>query len=284
LVSKARVYFAAARPFAWPWVIVNAGAAVALAHGSLYDFLMASLIVVALVTVSHYVNNWRDYVRGVDRPVGGSTAKNYTAASQLIPSGLMTVGENKALALTSQAIGTLAFLFVPHTPWTIGFFLLGTFLSWTYTDLFKPRGIGEVALFLGHGFGTAMFAYSLVRPPTLTAASFGVLVGLWAAFMLTLDQYPDVKASDLERRVKSMASLLAGSQLSPGQFLTGAATMIYVVQVATVLLHWLPLTSLATVVLLPLIHLDSMILENNYGKGMTLFLVTMMLYPLLVVV
>ncbi len=27
----------------------------------------------------------------------------------------------------------------------------------------------------------------------------------------------------------------------------------------------------------------SLILENNYGKGMTLFLVTMMLYPLLVI-
>jgi len=92
------------------------------------------------------------------------------------------------------------------------------------------------------------------------------------------------KASDLERRVKSLASLLAGSQLSPGQFVTGAATMIYVVQVATVLLHWLPLTSLATVALLPLIHLDSLILENNYGKGMMLFLVTMLLYPLLVIV
>jgi len=81
-----------------------------------------------------------------------------------------------------------------------------------------------------------------------------------------------------------LASLLAGSQLSPGQFVTGAATMIYVVQVATVLLHWLPLTSLATVALLPLIHLDSLILENNYGKGMTLFLVAMLLYPLLVIV
>ncbi len=44
------------------------------------------------------------------------------------------------------------------------------------------------------------------------------------------------------------------------------------------------LTSLATVALLPLIHLDSLIIENNYGKGMMMFLVTMLLYPLLVIV
>jgi 1,4-dihydroxy-2-naphthoate octaprenyltransferase len=287
MVSKGKVYFYASRPFAFPWVIVNSLVAVILAHGSIFQTIyygiMGSAITTSLVATSHFVNNWRDYVKGLDKVEKGSTAKSYTSASQLIPMGLMTVQENKALALFSQMLGVLLFFFVPHNIFTITFFLLGSVLAWTYTDFFKPKGIGEVALFLGHGFGTAMFAFSLVRIPNIMAISLGILLGLWASFMLTLDQYPDVKNSDFEKRIRNMASLLVGSDLKPGEFIMGASILIYIVQIGFVFLHWLPIYSLATFILLPVLHLNSLLIQNNYGKGMQLFLICMLLYPILVV-
>jgi len=159
-------------------------------------------------------------------------------------------------------------------------FFLGVAMIGSYTDFWKPKGLPEIALFLGHGVATTTFAYSLVEPISLSAISAGVLVGLFAASLSTLDAWKDVE-TDYAQRVRNLAWTIAQANLPISQFCIGSLMMIYVVQMGMVLMGLLPSMTLLTVFLLPLGHLTNIILEKDFDRGVMLYLLMMWMFAIL---
>jgi len=98
-MSSLKAWITAGRFFAAPWILVNTFLGVKLAGFDLSAWMLGFAIVFSVMLSSHYMNAWRDYIRGFDRLEEGSKAKLYTAASQLIPRGEFTVAEAKAATL-----------------------------------------------------------------------------------------------------------------------------------------------------------------------------------------
>jgi len=283
-MSSLRAWITAGRFFSCPWIAVNTLLGVKLAGFDLNAWLLSFAIVFSILLSAHYMNAWRDYVRGFDRLEEGSKAKPYTAASQLIPRGEFTVKEAKAATVgwLLIAIG-LFILFAPKRIDTIALLLLGIFVAVTYTDLFKPKGLGEIALFLGHGFGACTFAYSLVKPVTVEAVIAGTLLGMWAGMMYTIDQWQDVE-TDFARRVKNYAYLIARANMRISLFYYFAVTAIVTTHFGFVLMGLLPTTTLKTILLLPLFHFTGVLLDYHFEKGVLMALLGMWLYPILMAI
>lgn len=278
-MSSIKSWIVAARLFAVPWVFVNCLLGAKLAGFDLSAFITAFSIVASLLLASHYMNAWRDYVRGLDR-IDGSKAKKYTTASRLIVEGKFTVAEAKLATIgwTLIAIG-LFILFAPKRIDTVAIFALGSIVALTYTDFFKPRGFGELALFLAHGFGSVCFAYSFIKPITLEGVAAGILLGMWAGMAYTIDQWYDVE-TDFARRVKNFAHVVAKANIKLSSFYWFAVTAIITTHFGFVLLGFLQPTTLLVILLLPLYHITGVYLDYQFEKGILLALLGMWLYPI----
>jgi hypothetical protein len=198
----------------------------------------------------------------------------------------MTWWENAVLGALCLATATTLFvLFAPKTVYTVALFAMGVFLVATYTDGFKSRGLGEVALFLGHGFGVSTFAYVLTLGYLdLKAAALGTILGLHAASFYTIDQWQDAVTSGFKGRVSSLAELLVGSKVSISQYYYGAITGIVAIHIAFVLMGLLPASTLKAILLLPYFHLAGMMMEYKFEKGVLLGLIGMLLYPIMMAI
>ena len=88
---KVRVWIMGLRPFTYPWIAVNTLLGVSLAGFDPAVWLKAFAIVTLILSGAHFFNSWIDYVRGLDKPVGGSKPKPYTAGSQILPQGWLSL-------------------------------------------------------------------------------------------------------------------------------------------------------------------------------------------------
>jgi len=154
--------------------------------------------------------------------------------------------------------------------------------SWglLYTDGFKELGLNEIGGFLGQGFFTILFAYSLIRTPTLEAVAGGIIVGILSATVFFFDKFKDIE-TDLERRANSLAKLVFDAEVKPNWmwFFFYSATVM--VTFACVFLGFLPGLMLFSVFTFPIAHLTGIFLEADYDKGVLLVLITIWLYPLI---
>jgi len=283
-MSSLKAWITAGRFFTAPWILVNTFLGVKLAGFIFEAWMLSFAIVFSILIASHYMNAWRDYVRGFDRVEEGSKAKPYTAASQLIPRGEFTVTEAKAATLGWLLIAIGLFIaFAPKRLDTVALLLLGIFVATTYTDLFKPHGLGEIALFLGHGFSACTFAYAIVRPITIEAIAVGCILGLWAGIAYTIDQWQDVE-TDFARRVKNYAYIVAKANMRISMFYYFAVTAIVTMHIGCVLIGWLPSSTLKVLLLLPLYHFTGVLLDYQFEKGTIVALIGMWLYPILMAV
>ena len=282
-MSSLKAWFTAGRFFAAPWILVNTLLGVKLAGFDLHAWLLSFAVVFSILTACHYMNAWRDFARGVDG-LEGSRAKPYTAASQLIPKGELTVGEAKIATIAFLLLGILLYaLFAPKRIDSFLLLLMGIAVALTYTDFFKPKGLGEISLFLGHGFGACAFAYSMVRPATLEAVVAGTILGFWAGLFYTIDQWQDVE-TDFAHKVKNYAYLLVKANMRVSTFYYFGVTAIVTIHLATTLIGWLPASTLKALLLLPLFHFTGVMLDYKFDKGVMLVLMGMWLYPVLMAV
>jgi len=227
------------------------------------------------------MNAWRDWVLGFDKPENGSRAKPYTAASQVLPRGWLTLQEVKASTFAFFALSIIIFiLYAPKRADTIILFIMGLSVAATYSDWWKPKGFGEAALFLGHGFGACTFAYSVVRPVTAEALAAGTLLGLLAGMIYTIDQWQDVE-TDFARRVKNYAYLLARANMRLSTFFYFAVTAVVTIHLAFVLMGILRASTLKALLLMPLFHFSGVLLDYQFEKGVWAALVAIWLYPIL---
>lgn len=275
-ISKLKAWITAGRFFVLPWMCFNTLLPIYLAGFSFFTWLLAFVITSSVLIAGHFINNWRDFARGIDKVEEGSAAKPYTGACEILPKGLLSVR-----TMIYSGFGFLAFawflLFITFPkPEVMLLFWVGVALSLTYTDFFKPNGWGEAALFLGHGFSVTTFAYVLVKPLALEAVAVAVLLGLWAALALTMDQYPDAKIHG----ARGLVNLVFKADLKPSQYVWFAVSGVYTIQVGFTVMGLLPSAMLLTVLLLPFIHLTTLVLDTNFPKGMVMLLLSMFFYPL----
>ena len=274
--AKVKALFVAGRFFVLPWMAFNTLLPIYLAGFDLYLWLLAFAICSCVLVAGHFINNWRDFVRGVDKVEGGSVGKSYTRACEILPKGFLSVQTMYRSALVLLGFAFILMLFAPIRFEVALFFLIGVVASLTYTDIAKPHGYGEIYLFATHGVSVTLFSYALVKPLTLEAVGTAVLLGLWAALALTMDQYPDAKREG----ALGLVSLVFKANLKPSQYVWFAVSGVYTIQMGFTVMGILPAAMLLTVVLLPFIHLTTLILDTNFPKGMLMLLFSMFFFPL----
>lgn len=279
-MNKIKAWLIAGRLFAAPWMLVNALLGVSLAGFDVVKWLLSFTIVLSVLTAGHFLNAWRDFVKGLDKVDEGSVAKPYTAGSQVLPRGWLSLRTVKTSAIAFLTLSVLLLAFAPRRIEVYLLFCLGVSVAILYTDYFKPRGLGEVALFLGHGFGATGFAYSLVRSIDLTGLSAGILLGFWAGIVYTVDQWQDVE-TDFAKKVKTFAYLIFEANMKISQLWYFLVTGSLVMQTGMVLMNWLPPKTLVTIFTLPLGHITGVLLDYKLDRGIILALITMWSYATL---
>ena len=282
-MSPLKYWIIAARLFAVPWVFVNCFLGAALAGFDAWYYILASAIVSSLLISSHYANAWRDYVLGYDR-INGSKSKVYTAASQLIPNGKFTVKEAKYATLGWYLVGlSLFIIFAPIRMDTVAIFAMGSFFVATYSDLWKKYGLGEIALFMCHGFGSVVFAYSLIKPVDLQAVAAGTLMGLMSGIGYTVDQWQDVE-TDFTKRVKDLSYIIFKANLRIGYVVFLGLTTVLTFHIFFVMSGILPVSTMKAFLLMPLFYISTVLLDYQLPKGILMYLITMWLYPIVMVI
>ncbi|MBW2560827.1 MAG: UbiA family prenyltransferase [Deltaproteobacteria bacterium] len=277
--SKLRAWITAQRFFVLPLLLSFTFFGASLAGLDPGAWATAMLVTGSVWISSHNVNNWRDFVRGVDRVRGGSVAKSYTAANQILPRGLLSVRTVKLtaagwVALSLAALACLA----PLRPDTLALYCLGLATALTYTDLWKPAGLGPACAFVAF-FALVSFSYSVARPFDSTAAGAGALAGMLWFHALLLDQLPDVRGP--VRRAKDLAEMAFKAELRPSSIFWFGVTAVYVMQTGFVLLGWLPSGTLLSVLSLPLAHVAGIALDFDFQRGMLVGIVWMNGFALL---
>ena len=280
-MNKLKAWIVAGRFFAGPWILTNTLLGVKLAGFDFKAWMLSFAIVFSTLLGSHYLNAWRDWTLGFDQLENGSKAKPYTAASQVLPRGWLTLREVQLSTFAFFALSIIIFiLYAPKRVDTVALFILGLFVAVAYTDLFKRYGFGEVALFLGHGFGASTFAYSLVKPVTIEALAAGTLLGLLAGIIYTVDQWQDVE-TDFAKRVKNYAYLITKANMRLSTFFYFAVTAVVTIHLAFVLMGVLRPSTLKALLLMPLFHFGGVLLDYQFEKGVWAMLIAIWLYPIL---
>ena len=278
-MNKLKAWIVATRPFALPWIAVNTLLGSALAEFDVKMWLAAFAIVSLVLIAGHFINNWRDYVRGFDKLEEGSRSKIYTSANQLLPSGILTVEDMQGATIITLATATILMFAVARRADSWLLYLLGIFCAATYTDFWKVKGLGEIPLFLGHGFGASTFAYSLVKPVDFAAISIGFLLGMWAGIIYTLDQYKDVE-TDFAKKAKDLAYIMFRAGVKPSAYLWFAGSATSTLAVALVLAGILPREILTALISLPAVHISGIVIDYDFDKGVLLALISMWIYAL----
>ena len=135
-------FLVACRLFALPWVFCNTLFAVALAGFNLHRFFLAFSITTLVMIGTHHLNNWRDYVKGLDKLEGGSKKKSYTSASKILPAGILSVKTEIVASIVFFSVPVVLFyFFAPINFWTVLFLAGGEVVGLLYTDGFKELGL-----------------------------------------------------------------------------------------------------------------------------------------------
>jgi 1,4-dihydroxy-2-naphthoate octaprenyltransferase len=210
------------RFFALPWAMTFCLFGAALAGVRDWQVAVVASIVTGLALLAaHFRNNYRDVEVGIDRYVDSveearrviSTIKPYTAAAWLVPLRITSIRFQKVNEYASLLLAALlyALYVLPKAPLTLPVFVLGVFFAETYTDVWKRRGLGEIACFMGHGYLSTLFGY-LSQAVDLRALLVGVVPGLISGLVYSIDQYVDLK-SDFVVRVRNLAEAWFKSEL-----------------------------------------------------------------------
>ena len=275
-INRIKAWLIGGRYFVLPWMFCNTLLGICLAGFDFAKWMLAFGIISSILIAAHYLNGWRDFVKGVDK-INGSTIKPYTAGSQVLPRGWLSL---KTFKLSTMGFLVLSVILLILAPIRIDVYLLyalGLTMALTYTDILKPRGLGEIGLFLGHGFGSTTFAFSLVKPIDLTGISAGILLGFFAGIIYTIDQWQDVE-TDFAKKVKDLAYRAFEGNMSISQLWYFVLIGSVVLQFGMVALGWLPLETLITIFMLIPGYATGIYLDYRFDKGVLLALLTMWLY------
>ncbi|MEM1820354.1 MAG: hypothetical protein QXU64_02050 [Thermofilaceae archaeon] len=260
--------------------------------------LIASIAaVVCALLASHFNNNYMDVVLGVDRYVDSpeeaerlcSTIKPYTAAAWIVPLRITSVEFQKINEHLFLALAVIIYALaysrdITALIATLPVAALGIILVKGYTAFFKPRRLGELACFLGHGFGATAFGYLSQRPDPIMAFLAAIPPGLISALAYSVDQFVDIK-TDFVQRVRAVYESWFNSRMPLGLYVIVAFAFWINTVIAWVAAGIYPRGVLLVMALTPLVLYYAPQLEYDRERALArVFLITVFLVPLLMCV
>ena len=179
------------------------GAAVAFAHTGRFSwgwFLVGATAIYLLEIGKNAINEYIDYLSGVDRFVAPDKRTPFSGGKKTIIDGKLSLKENLAIGIITVFLGCLLGLYVvvAREFAVLWFGLAGVFFALFYSlppFQFAYRGLGEVVV--GFTFGPLITCGTyLVQTHTVT---FDVILasmplGFIIANVLWINQYPDYEA------------------------------------------------------------------------------------------
>ncbi len=179
------------------------GAAIAFAHRESFDwgwFLLGAAAIYLLETGKNAINEYTDYLSGVDRFVTPDKRTPFSGGKKTIVDGKLTLRENLAIGAVTIGAGCLLGLYVVFVRDfnVLWFGLAGVFFALFYSIpplKFSYRGLGEPVVGLTFGPLITCGTY-LVQTHTLTFEVFiaSLPLGFIIANVLWINQYPDYEA------------------------------------------------------------------------------------------
>jgi len=183
------------------FVPTSLGAAVAFAQTSGFSWGLFALTMLA-VWCSHagtnLLNDYYDHVSGTDDI--NEVRTPFSGGTRVIQENMLPAWKLKIAAVIFFGLGAvLFFILVSLTGWPLLLLVVfGLASGWFYT--WRPvwlayRGFGELFILLN--FGPALVwtgYYTQLRSIDLTSLTIGLIVGLWAAAIITINEVPDYVA------------------------------------------------------------------------------------------
>lgn len=224
-------WFISSRAFAVPWVALYTLFGALLAGINSVEMAIASILIVSFILLaSHFNNNYKDVEMGVDSYIDSpeeakrvcSQIKPYTAAAWIVPLRITSVRFQKANEFLFIALALALYVYfytrnIEILIATLPIAVLGLTLARTYTTFFKPRKLGEMAAFLGHGFGSTAFGYLSQNPDIIMAVLVSIPPGLLSALAYSIDQFIDIK-TDFIMRVRTIYESWFNSKMPLGLY------------------------------------------------------------------
>lgn len=280
---KVASWISAGRFVFFPWILLNSLFGAVLGGFQLFDWFFSFLVSFSMLTMGHYINDWRDFVNGLDKMKDGSKEKPYTDAPEILPRGLLSLNTIKISALFFGIAGIILLVICfEFNVDTYLFFVIGALTSLTYTDFAKPQGIGEIYLFLGHGFSTVCFTYSIINGIDLVGLLGGCLLGFWAATAYTVDQWKDIQV-DYDNGISTLAHKLSKNGVEVSHWWMFVVFGSLLIQAVLIVLHVLSIMTGITILIIPLAWVIKNKLKENFDEGLLLVLVCMWLYTTLLI-
>ncbi len=195
-ISDPKIWIASTIP-------MGVGAAIAYSHrGSFnwYWFLIGVMAIYLLEIGKNAINEYIDYLSGVDRFVTPEKRTPFSGGKKTIIDGKLTLKENLIIGFTTVLAGSLLGLYIvlnrEFSVLWIG--MAGVFFALFYSlppFKFAYRGIGEIVV--GFTFGPLITAGTyLVQTHTISAEVLiaSLPLGFIIANVLWINQYPDYEA------------------------------------------------------------------------------------------
>ena len=233
-------------------VCVFLGIAAAFYHGY-FNPLHAILVLVGSIFAHASVNvfnDYYDYIRGTDLLTKRTP---FSGGSGLLPSGALKPKEALILASALLIAGLLiGIYFVTAYPILLPIVALGTFLVYAYTPVLTRAIITEV--FPGLGFGLMVIGSYITMLPFrssiehITPVAAAVVAGILISNLLFLNEFPDYEA-DYKTGRKHMVIILGRKKASKVYVML--VTSAYAWIVLAILVGFLPLTSLLSLITIP---------------------------------
>lgn len=205
------------------------GAAVAFAQTSRFDLALFALTMLAVWCYhagTNLLNDYYDHVSGTDDINRVRTP--FSGGTRVIQEQLLPAAQLKIAAVIAFGLGTvLFFILISLTGWPLlALVAFGLCSGWFYT--WRPvwlayRGFGE--LFIMLNFGPALVwtgFYTQTGRVDLMSLLIGLVVGLWAAAIITINEVPDYIAD------KAVGKNNLVVRLGPANGLKLWATLLYV--------------------------------------------------------
>lgn len=266
-----------ARLFALPWCGLYTCFGALLAGVSNPVSMLGSILTVVFVLLAaHFFNNYMDVVLGVDKVIDNleeaerkvSSIKPYTAAAWLVPLKITSIEFQKTNAYIMLLLSAISYVFlVPVTPATLALYLLGVSIAILYTPFFKPKRLGEVACFLGHGFSTVAFGYLSQSPNILHALLASIPIGLISGLAYSVDQFMDIK-TDFVERVGSIYESWFNSKMPLGLYVLLIVIFYFNMLIAWVAADIYPSGTLLTLAITPIILFRAPALEWDRERAL----------------
>ena len=213
-----------------------------LGHFNLATFLGATVVVLFLQVGGQLINDYYDYMRGIDR-------SNLLGPGGLIQQGLVKPTRVLMVGMTMLALGSLLGLVVAFSGGVVVYLfglvgLLSAYLYSATSRALSSLALGELVAFLVFGPLITLGAY-MVQMGSISRAAFiySIPLGLLAAATVHVNNIRDMEG-DAQSGKLTIASML-GMQWSRAWFMVlivGAYVIVTVLGVSHAAPHWLLIT------------------------------------------